>query len=224
VGILTAREDLTGEVAEVFNLLTTQSSQPRVEDLLVAPFNMMDGLLGMIDREIAHAQNGRPARVVAKMNALQEEKVIRALYRASQEGVDVDLVVRGICCLRPGVPGVSDRIRARSIVGRYLEHSRIYSFENGGHPEVYIGSADWMPRNLRRRVEVLMRVDDREIAATLRDRVLGACLSDNTNAWTFLPDGSHARVKRGKAEAAFAAQDALMAIARGDKVTVPRAF
>ncbi len=150
--------------------------------------------------------------------------MVRALYRASQEGVRVDLIVRGICCLRPGIPGVSENIRVRSIVGRYLEHSRIYSFENGGRPEVFIGSADWMPRNLRRRVEVLMPVEDSALAEGLRREVLSSCLADNTNAWALLPDGSHRRVGREEGEPPFTAQEVLMARARGEPVEVPDAF
>ena len=129
---------------------------------------MLNRLLSRVDREIKHAKAGKPARIVAKMNSLQDQRVIRALYKASRNGVEVDLIVRGICCLKPGVPGVSERIRVRSIVGRYLEHTRIYCFENGGNPEIYLGSADWMPRNLRRRVEVLFPVEDPDLIRRLR--------------------------------------------------------
>lgn len=223
LGLFTAREDTTSEVAEVFNLLTTQSTQPVVKKLLVAPFTMLSSVLEKIHREIGHARAGRPARIVAKMNALQDAKVIRALYEASQAGVEIDLIVRGICCLRPGIEGVSDRIRVRSIVGRFLEHSRIYSFENGGDPEVYIGSADWMPRNLRRRVEVLIPVEDPAAKARIRGEVLSCCLADNTKAWIFLPDGSHERV-RPEGAREFAAQTAMMDLARDDETMFLDAF
>ena len=221
LGLLTCREDLTGEAAEVFNLLTTQSSEPEVKRLLVAPFNMMDGLLEKIAREAEHAAAGRPARIVAKMNSLQDERIIRALYTASQAGVEIDLVIRGICCLRPGIPGVSDRIRVRSIIGRFLEHSRIFSFENAGMPEVYIGSADWMPRNLRRRVEVLVPVEDPILAERIRSQVLSWCLADSKKAWRLLPDGSH---EEPDADGVVSSQQSLMDAARGEPVEIPDAF
>ena len=224
LGLMTAREDITSDVAEVFNLLTTQSPHPSVKKLLVAPFTMLDQILAKIDREIAHARAGRPARIVGKMNALQDQKVIEALYRASQSGVEVDLIVRGICCLRPGIPGVSDRIRVWSIVGRYLEHTRIYSFENGGNPEVFIGSADWMPRNLRRRVETLCPVEDPELVRKIRSQILSACLADTAKCRQLLPDGSHIRIGPTDGNAPMSSQDALMAIARGAKIDIPDFF
>lgn len=223
LGLFTAREDITNEIAEVFNLLTTQSTKPVVKKVLIAPFTMLDSLLEKIEREIGHARSGRPARIVGKMNALEETKVIRALYEASQAGVDIDLIVRGICCLRPRIPGVSERIRVRSIVGRFLEHSRIYSFENGGDPEVYIGSADWMPRNLRRRVEVLIPIEDAASKARIRDEVLSSCLADNTRAWILLPDGTHERVDPGDDEP-FSAQAALMVLSRDAERPYDSAF
>lgn len=221
LGLLTCREDLTGEAAEVFNLLTTQSSEPEVKRLLVAPFNMLDGLLEKIKRESEHAEAGRPARIVAKMNSLQDARVIKALYAASRAGVEIDLIVRGICCLRPGIEGVSDRIRVTSIVGRFLEHSRIISFENGGVPEVYIGSADWMPRNLRRRVEVLVPVEDPILSERIRSQVLSWCLADTKKAWTLLPDGSH---REPDPDGTVSSQEVLMAHARGEPVELPNAF
>ena len=220
LGVLTCREDLTREAAEVFNLLTTQSSEPEVKRLLVAPFNMLDQVLEKIKRESEHAEAGRPARIVAKMNSLQDDRVIRALYAASQSGVEIDLVIRGICCLRPGIPGVSDRIRVTSIVGRFLEHSRIISFENGGMPEVYIGSADWMPRNLRRRVEVLAPVEDPILAERIRAQVLSCCLADTRKSWRLLPDGSHQPPDDGT----LSSQEAMMEQARGEEVEIPNAF
>jgi polyphosphate kinase len=221
LSLITCRDEVTAEAAEVFNLLTTQSSEPEVKRLLVAPFNMMDCLLEKIRREGEHAEAGRPARIVAKMNSLQDERVIRALYVASQNGVEIDLIIRGICCLRPGIPGVSDRIRVTSIVGRFLEHSRIISFENGGVSEVYIGSADWMPRNLRRRVEVLVPVEDAALAERIRSQVLSACLADTQKSWRLLPDGSH---EPPDTNGELSAQTALMDNARGEGFDIPSAF
>ncbi len=223
LGLFTAREAITSEVAEVFNLLTTQSTKPVVKKLLVAPFTMLDSLSDKIQREIGHARAGRPARIVGKMNALVDAKIIRNLYEASEAGVEIDLIVRGICCLRPGIPNVSERIRVRSIVGRFLEHSRIYSFENGGDPEVYIGSADWMPRNLRRRVEVLVPVEDPAVKSRIRGEILSCCLWDNTKSWKLLPDGSHERIGPGQDEP-FSAQGTLMDVARDAETSFHNAF
>jgi len=153
LGFLTAREELTSDVATMFNILTGVSKFPGMRELLMAPYDLREGMLHLIDREIEHALAGRPAAIFVKMNALVEESMIEALYRASQAGIKVNLLIRGICCLRPNIPGVSDNIEVRSIVGRFLEHSRIIRLENGGSPEIYLGSADWMPRNLFRRVE-----------------------------------------------------------------------
>jgi len=155
LSLLTADPEITRAVHDVFSFLTAYAEHPNYSPLLVAPLDLAEKLFALIEREADHARQGRPARIVAKMNALLDRSVVRALYRASQAGVEIDLIVRGICALRPGIRGISDRIRVRSIVGRFLEHSRIYCFENGGEPEVYLGSADWMPRNLHERVEVL---------------------------------------------------------------------
>jgi polyphosphate kinase len=153
LGLLTAREELTADVASMFNILTGVSKFPGMKELLMAPYDLREGMLELVEREIAHAKAGRPSGLFVKMNALVEQSMIEALYRASQAGVKVRLLVRGICCLRAGVPGLSENIEVRSLVGRFLEHSRIMRFENGGTPEIYLGSADWMPRNLFRRVE-----------------------------------------------------------------------
>ena len=153
LGFLTAREELTSDVATMFNILTGVSKFPGMKELLMAPYDLREGMLAVIDREIGHAKEGRPAGIFVKMNALVEESMIEALYRASQAGVSVQLMIRGVCCLRPGIPGVSENIEVRSLVGRFLEHSRIIRFENGAEPEIFLGSADWMPRNLFRRVE-----------------------------------------------------------------------
>jgi polyphosphate kinase len=153
LGFLTAREELTSDVASMFNILTGVSKFPGMRELLMAPYDLREGMVSLIDREIDHARAGRPAGIFVKMNALVEEGMIEALYSASQAGINIRLLIRGVCCLRPGVPGVSENIEVRSLVGRFLEHSRIIRFQNGGSPEIYLGSADWMPRNLFRRVE-----------------------------------------------------------------------
>jgi polyphosphate kinase len=195
LGLLTADEALVDDVTEVFNFLTGYSNKRSYHALLVAPVGLRQGIRALIDREIEHAQAGRPARIIIKNNAVADQGIIKALYRASQAGVQVDMVVRGVCCLRPDVPGVSERISVRSIVGRFLEHSRIYYFLNGGEEEVYIGSADLMERNLDRRVEVVCPIHDASIKRHLRDTVLEALLSDTHRAWALQADGGYVRVR-----------------------------
>lgn len=224
IGLMTAREDITTDVAEVFNLLTTQSDHPQVQKMLVAPHTMLDTILDKIKRESDHAQAGRQARIVAKMNSLQDAKVIKALYEASQKGVQITLIVRGICCLRPGIEGISDNIRVISIIGRYLEHSRIFYFENDNQPNVYIGSADWMPRNLRRRVEILCPIEDPKLIERIRNEILNICLADNVKARELLPDGSHQRIVVPAGTAKISCQDALMDLANGEKIKIPNFF
>ena len=188
VGLFTCSPSVGADVSDLFNSLTGISRQRLYRKLLVAPANMKDRFIELIDRENQHARAGRRARIVGKMNALVDTDVIDALYRASQAGVEIDLIVRGICCLRPGLAGVSDRIRVMSIVGRFLEHSRIWHFHNGGQDELYIGSADWMPRNFLRRVEAAVPVE----APALQERLLSllaACLEDNRQAWDLGADG-----------------------------------
>jgi polyphosphate kinase len=184
--------------------------------LLVAPLTMAESFLGLIRREQEHAQAGRPAHIVAKMNALLEPSVIEALYAASQAGVEVDLIVRGLSILRPGVKGLSERIRVRSIVGRFLEHSRIFHFANGGKNETYLGSADWMPRNLFERCEVAFPVRDPVALARIRDEILTAYLADTTKARLQQPDGSYLRANKVIKDAKpFSSQDFLMQLAEG---------
>ena len=195
-GLFTSDPEVTAEVASVFNLLTSLSSRERWSHLLVAPFTLRSGLLERIAREAAHARAGRPASVVAKLNAIQDEEVIRALYDASRDGVEIDLVVRGICCLRPGVPGLSERIRVRSIVDRFLEHTRVVRFENDGRPEFWIGSADWMPRNLSGRVEVMCQIRTEHLAQRLQE-ILDLYLRDDVKARELMSDGSYRRVGGG---------------------------
>ena len=195
LGLFTTDPGVTLEVATVFNTLTSLGRPPEFENLLVAPFSLRRGMLERIDREARNARAGRTGRIVAKLNAIQDEEVIRALYRASQAGVTIDLIVRGICCLRPGLPGVSENIRVRSIVDRFLEHSRIVRFENAGfEPEFWIGSADWMPRNLDRRVEVMCRVRAPALCERLQG-ILDVYLRDDVKARVILPDGSHRRLE-----------------------------
>lgn len=196
LGLLTADREIGEDATELFNYLTVYSKRDRFKSLIVAPICLRERTLEMIDREITHAQNGRPSGITAKMNRLADTAIVDALYRASQAGVKIDLIVRGICTLRPGVSGLSENISVRSLVGRLLEHSRIYYFENAGMPEVYTGSADWMPRNLDRRVEVLAPVKDPALKQYLKDEVLNSYLKDNTKARELLSDGSYGRVAR----------------------------
>lgn len=187
-GLLSASEALGADVSELFNMLTGFSRQREYRALLVAPVSLRERLIALIEREAANASAGKPARIVAKMNALVDNQVIDALCAASNAGVEIDLLVRGICCLRPGVPGESERIRVVSVIGRFLEHSRLWRFENGGDPEFYLGSADWMPRNLERRVEAMVPVLDRALHPRL-EAVLSTLLTDNRQAWDLDADG-----------------------------------
>ena len=191
-GLMTADEAIGEDIHEIFLQLTGLTRVPRLRKLLHAPFSLHQALLSKIEREGEHARAGKPAHIIAKLNALTEPTVIQALYRASQAGADIDLIVRGVCCLRPGVPGVSDRIKVRSIVGRFLEHSRVYYFENAGTQEVYCGSADWMDRNLFRRIEVAFPVASPELQTRVIDD-LQLYLADDCQSWTLSADGGYAR-------------------------------
>ncbi|MBC7899663.1 MAG: polyphosphate kinase 1 [Saprospiraceae bacterium] len=208
LGLLTDDEQIGSDVTELFNYLTVYSQRESFNKLLVAPINLRGRMTEMIGREAENARNGLPARIVAKINRLADSQIIQALYEASQAGVQIDLVVRGICTLRPGVPGLSENIKVRSIVGRLLEHSRVYFFENGGNAEVYMGSSDWMPRNLDRRVEVIVPIQDAEMKRFLKDEYLETYLRDNVKARELLPDGRYYRVKRGEADNGLDAQAA----------------
>ncbi|HEY4218804.1 MAG TPA: polyphosphate kinase 1 [Gemmatimonadaceae bacterium] len=188
VGLFTCSPSLGADVSDLFNSLTGYSRQRLYRKLLVAPVNMRGRFLELIEREAAHARAGRPARIIGKMNALVDAEVIDALYRASQAGVTINLIVRGICCLRPGLPGISENIRVLSIVGRFLEHSRLLHFANGGDEEFYLGSADWMPRNFDRRVEAIAPVEDPQLHVKLRS-LLEVYLEDNRQAWDLSSDG-----------------------------------
>lgn len=190
IGLLSCRDELGADLTDLFNYLTGYSRQHSYRKLLVAPVNLRDRMLSLIAREIENCKNGFPSRIVAKMNALVDKRIITALYEASQAGVQIDLIIRGICCLRPGVKGISENIRVVSIVGRFLEHSRIFYFHNRGEDEVFIGSADWMPRNLDRRVEAVVPVDDSDLKKDLQE-ILGIMLSDNRHAWELQPNGRY---------------------------------
>jgi polyphosphate kinase len=193
LGLFTADEGVLDDITEVFNSLTGYSNRRSYNALLVAPVGLRQGFRALVEREMEHAKAGRPARLIIKNNAVADPGIIKVLYRASQAGVQLDMVTRGVCCLRPGIPGISDRIQVRSIVGQFLEHSRVYYFENGGSPEVYIGSADLMERNLDRRVETLCPVLDPPMRQLLRDAVLEVLLSDTDRAWTLRTDGTYGR-------------------------------
>lgn len=190
LGLFSCREELGADLTDVFNFLTGYSRQKSYREIMVAPVNMRDRFLELIKREIDNVQNGFSGRIVAKMNALVDPQIISALYEASRAGVQIDLIIRGICCLRPGLPNLSDNIRVISIIGRFLEHSRIYYFYNHNQEEIYIGSADWMRRNLDRRVEVITPIKDQEIAKDLQE-ILGIMLADNRHAWELQPDGNY---------------------------------
>jgi polyphosphate kinase len=193
ISFFTAREEIAEDATALFNMLTGYSVPPRWRRFAVAPFDLKERVIELIQREAEHARRGEPARIVAKMNALQDASVIRALYAASQAGVEIDLLVRGICCLRPGLEGVSERIRVISVVDRFLEHSRVFAFGDGERREVYLASADWMPRNFQRRVEVMFPVEDPAIRGRLLEEVLGFYLRDNAKARRLLVDGQYVR-------------------------------
>jgi polyphosphate kinase len=192
VGLFSCCPDLGADLTDLFNYLTGYSQQRAYRKLLVSPVNCRESFERLIQQEIDHCKSGGTGRIVAKMNALVDPKTIANLYRASQAGVSIDLIVRGMCCLRPNVPGVSDNIRVMSLIGRFLEHSRIYYFNNGGDEKIFIGSADWMTRNLDRRVEVITPIDDPTISKDLQE-ILGILLSDNRQAWDLNSDGSYTK-------------------------------
>ncbi|HEY6333309.1 MAG TPA: polyphosphate kinase 1, partial [Blastocatellia bacterium] len=206
VGLLTANEEIGADATDLFNYLTGYSRLSTYRKVLVAPVTLRVRMLEMIEREVEHLQAGRPARMIIKINHLTDTIMIRALYEASQEGLPIDLIVRGICTLRPGVPGLSSTITVRSLVGRFLEHSRIFYFLNGGREELYLGSADWMYRNLARRVELVTPIDDPRLKATLKTEILDAYLRDNINARRLLPDGSYEMVERAPGAEPFDCQ------------------
>jgi polyphosphate kinase len=194
VGLLTCQPDFGEDATNLFNLLTGIGHYQPTRKLLLAPFELHRRMLGFIERETANAQRGRPAHIIAKMNALVDGGIIQALYRASQAGVKIDLLVRGICCLRPQWPGLSENITVRSIVDRFLEHSRLFYFENGGRPELWAGSADWMPRNFIRRIEAVFPIENPRLRRRMKEELLGIPLADNVKAWRLKTNGTYERV------------------------------
>jgi len=195
IGLLTCKPEFGEDATNLFNLLTGVCQFQGMKKLIAAPFDLHARMIQLIEREIAHAQKGLPARIIARMNSLVEPTLIEALYRASQAGVKIELIVRGICCLRPGVKGVSENITVRSIVDRFLEHSRIYFFENACQPEVFAGSADWMPRNLFRRIEVVFPIEDGNLRERVIREILGVTLADNVKARFLRADGTYRRAE-----------------------------
>lgn len=212
IGLITANADIGEDVHLLFQQMSGLAPAIRLKRILQSPFTLHPGLLKKIEREAANARAGKPSGIIAKLNAINEPKVIRALYHASQAGVKVELIVRGACGLRPGVKGVSENIRVRSIIGRFLEHSRIYWFANGGEPELYASSADWMERNLLRRIETCFPILDPALAERVRTEELDNYLRDNTQAWELKSDGSYARIEPAEDEMPHSAQQFLLAL------------
>ena len=194
-GVQTCALPISEEVAAVFNTLTGLAGYPGLKKLMVAPFDLHKRLIGLIERERDHALAGKAGRIIAKLNSLVDQEIIEKLYEASCADVTIDLLVRGICCLRPKIPGLSENIRVTSIVGRFLEHSRIYYFGNAGQPDVFLASADWMPRNFVRRVEIAFPVEAPALRDEIIDDVLPKFLHDRVKARELQPDGSYRRLK-----------------------------
>lgn len=211
ISLFTCDDDIAADATDLFNYLTGYSLKTNYRKLLVAPINLRQRFEEMIVREIRLQREGQPGHLVFKMNSLADKPIIELLYKASQAGVKVDLIVRGICCLRPGIPGLSENIRVISIVGRFLEHSRVYYFHNGGDEEIFLGSADLMPRNLNQRVEVLFPIEDRCMVENIRENILRVYLADNVKARLMQPDGSFIRLKPKEGETAVNAQELFLA-------------
>jgi polyphosphate kinase len=218
-GLFTCDDEIGQDVHELFLQLTSLTQTPKLNRLTQSPFGMHEMVIGKVERETAHARAGQPARLIAKMNALVDPQTIEALYRASCAGVKIDLIVRGVCALRPGIPGVSENIAVRSIVGRFLEHSRVWYFENAGQPEFFCASADWMERNFFRRVEVAFPISQK----SHRQRILrdiNICLADNCQAWKLNPDGRYERLGCGESRAVNAQVELLALYAAGPGAAV----
>jgi polyphosphate kinase len=210
LGMFTCDNDIGIDATDLFNYLTGYSAKTDYQKLLVAPINLRSRLKELIEREISHAESGEKAHIIFKANSLVDKGMIKLLYRASQAGVKIDLLIRGVCCLRPGVESLSENIQVTSIVGRFLEHSRIYYFRNGGQEEVFLGSADLMPRNIDRRVEVLFPVEDSLLVRQLRDEVLAIYLSDNVKSRRMNSDGSYTRAQPVSSESILNSQEWLI--------------
>jgi polyphosphate kinase len=206
LGLLTANEEIGEDATDLFNFLTGYSFQTEYKQLLVAPVNLRERMLEFIEREIKHQTNGKHGRIIVKINSLTDDKFIQALYRASQAGVKIDLIIRGICALRPGIEGLSENIRVISIVGRFLEHSRIFYFANGGAEDIYIGSADWMHRNLDRRVEAAVPINDKKIKKYIREEILAAYLKDNVNSRVLDGEGNYTKISASSEKEIFNSQ------------------
>jgi polyphosphate kinase len=216
LSLFTANSDFGEDATNLFNLLTGLGQFQGARRFLISPFTVHATIMRFVEREIANAKAKKPARIVAKMNALVDRELIEALYRASQAGVKIDLIVRGICCLRPGLDGISENITVRSIVGRFLEHSRIIYFENGGDAQVFVGSADWMPRNFFRRIETVFPIEDPALRRRILEQVLAVQLADNVKASVLNSDGRYERVPRAKGEPSRSSQEDFMALALGE--------
>src|SRR5713101_1567703 len=229
LSLLTCQPELTSAVHAVFNFLTARSEQTNYKPLFVSPIDLARNCIELIDREASHARRKRPARIIAKVNALLDQPVIEALYRASRAGVEIDLIIRGACALRPNVRDVSHRIRVRSIVGRFLEHSRIFYFANGDEPDIYLGSADWMPRNLYERVEVMFPVKDSSLRHRIFDQILQTYLRDDDKTRILRSDGSYGRVVQANSSRPsrngnrFSAQTFFVNLAEGKSEAKPAA-
>ena len=205
LGILTADADIGADATDLFNFLTGYSHQTKFRKLFVAPVNLREKFIEMINREIINKQKSKPAHIIAKVNSLTDVKIIHELYRASQSGIKIDLIVRGVCVLRPGIEGLSENIRVVSIVWRFLEHSRIFYFANGGNEEIYIGSADWMRRNLDNRVEVVVPIKDRRIHRNIKD-ILEVYLQDTANSQILKPKGNYEKILPAEGQTPFDSQ------------------
>jgi len=216
LSLLTASPEIGEDATNLFNILTGYGRFQPMAKLLVAPFDLVQRVNALIQRETENAQRKKHARIIAKMNSLSDANTVEALYRASQAGVKIDLIVRGICCLRPGVPGLSENITVRSIVGRFLEHSRVFYFENAGKPEVYMGSGDWMSRNFYNRVELVVPVEDEALRTRIVNQILAAQLADNTKAWLLDSEGGYTQAPRAEGEAKRDSQSEFMALALGE--------
>ena len=210
IGMFTCDEEIGADCTDLFNYLTGYSAKKQYRKLLVAPVNLRERMENLIEREIDHQKRNGNGHLILKMNSLVDSRMICRLYRASQAGVSIDLIIRGICCLRPQIPGVSDNIRVISVVGRFLEHSRVYYFYNGGNEEVYLGSADLMPRNINWRVEVLFPIQDKRIIRYLRDDLLGTYLVSNVKVRRLQSDGSYKFVQSNPDETVINTQEWLI--------------
>jgi polyphosphate kinase len=213
LGLFTCREDICDDVVDLFAYLTGRSLKRDYRKLLVAPATMRTSFLAMIEREAQHAREGRPGRIIGKMNALEDTEIMQALYRASDAGVKIDLIVRGFCCLRPGMPGLSENIRVISVIGRFLEHSRVFYFLNDGAEAYYLGSADWMSRNLSHRVEAAVPVEDPALRGRLKE-LLETLLADNRQAWDLHPDGTWTQRRPAEGEPDRGTHGRLMELTR----------